>query len=99
MSNLTRSMMRIVTRKRSYQRTFLNQDGITHPDAEAVLADLKRFCRVTTSTAAISPVTKSIDPIAMAMAEGRREVWNRIMAHLYIDDRIVLNLKEPDPGE
>lgn len=99
MSNITKSLLRIVTRKRSYQRTFLDQDGKPSPDAEAVLADLKRFCRVTSSTAAISPVTKSIDPLAMAMAEGRREVWNRIMAHLHLEDKTVLQLKEPDIGD
>jgi hypothetical protein len=32
------------------------------------------------------------------MAEGRREVWLRIMAHLHLEDRIVLNLNEDDNG-
>jgi hypothetical protein len=35
----------------------------------------------------------------MAMAEGRREVWNRIVAHLYLEDKTVLSLQEPDIGE
>lgn len=94
-----KNLLRIINRKRAYRRTFLNQDGKPLPDAEAVLADLRRFCRVTSSTAVVSPISKSIDPIAMAMAEGRREVWNRIVAHLYLEDKTVLSLQEPDIGE
>ena len=90
---------RIFNRKRSYQRTFLNQDGIPHPDAEIVLADLKRFCRANSTTAMVSPISKTVDPLAMAMAEGRREVWNRLMAHLYLEDKIVMDLKEPEVRE
>ena len=73
---------RIFGRKRAYRRVFLDGDGNIGPDAEIVLADLKRFCRAMSSTVVVSPVSKSIDPLAMAMAEGRREVWLRIMGHL-----------------
>lgn len=87
---------RIMRRKLAYRRTFLNVDGKLHNDADIVLADLKRFCRATASTAVLAPVSKQIDPIAMAMAEGRREVWLRIMAHLHLDERTVFNLTEPE---
>jgi hypothetical protein len=30
----------------------------------------------------------------MAMAEGRREVWNRIQAHLNLSDRGITHLQE-----
>lgn len=87
---------KILHRKRSYRRTFLDGNGDLGPDAKVVMADLKRFCRATTSTVMVSPVTKTIDPIAMAMAEGRREVWNRIMAHLYIEDKATFELNDKD---
>lgn len=93
------ALRRILGRKRSYHRVFLDGNGNIGPDAEVVLADLKRFCRASASTVVVSPVSKAIDPLAMAMAEGRREVWNRIMAHLHIDDKLVAQLKEPDYGE
>lgn len=73
----------------------MDAEGRIHPSAEMVLADLKRFCRATSSTMVISPVSKSCDPIAMAMAEGRREVWMRIQAHLHLDEKTVFNLQEP----
>jgi hypothetical protein len=87
---------RLLNRKRAYRRLFLDQDGNIRNDADIVLADLKRFCRATGTTAIISPISKTIDPLAMAMAEGRREVWNRIQAHLHIEDKVVLNLKDPN---
>jgi hypothetical protein len=83
-------------RKQAYRRLFLDQSGNMRPDAEVILADLKRFCRANSSTAMVSPISKSIDPMAMAMAEGRREVWNRLMAFLHLEDKIVLNLTDPN---
>jgi len=76
--------------------TLLGVDGKPQRHAEMMLADLRRFCRATASTAIVSPVSKTIDPIAMGMAEGRREVWNRIMAHLNLDDRTVINMSEDE---
>lgn len=94
-SNITR----ILRRKLAYKRTFMNADGNLHRDSEIVLADLKRFCRATTSTAVISPISKSVDPIAMAMAEGRREVWNRLMAHLHVNEKTVFNLQDVEENQ
>lgn len=85
---------RILNRKRCYRRVFLDGDGNLGPDAAVVMADLKKFCRASSSTAMVSPISKSIDPMAMAMAEGRREVWNRLMAHLHIDDKVIAQLKD-----
>jgi hypothetical protein len=93
-NRVTQAIRNILNRKHSYRRTFLDADGKLGRDAEIVLADLRRFCRVTASTAVVSPVSKTIDPIAMGMAEGRREVWNRIMAHLYVDEKQVFNLDD-----
>ncbi len=87
-------LARIRKRKYAYRRMFLAESGELSPDGETVLADLKKFCRATASTVVVSPVSRSVDPIATAMAEGRREVWLRIMAHLHLEDRAVINLEE-----
>lgn len=97
--NLTKAVRRIINRKTSYRRIFQDASGNISPDAEIVLADLRRFCRATSTTVMVSPISKQIDPIAMAMAEGRREVWLRIMAHLHIDEKQVFNLEEPSTGD
>lgn len=49
----------------------------TGPRAEAVLADLARFCRA-------HETTFSADGRAQALLEGRREVWLRIQHHLQL---------------
>ena len=91
---MTRLLERILNRRRNYRMLFLDADNKPNRAAEVVLADLRRFCRAQVSTAAINPLTRSIDPLAMAMAEGRREVWNRIQAHLNLSDRDITNLQE-----
>lgn len=86
---------RLLNRRRAYRSTFLMDDGRPNPQAEIVLADLKRFCRAQTSTVTINPITKSVDPMAMAMAEGRREVWNRLQSFLNISDKELSEISEP----
>jgi len=97
-SNLTKAVQRILNRKHAYRSVFMDADGNISRHGEIVLADLKKFCRATSTTVTVSPITKSIDPIAMGMAEGRREVWMRLMAHLHIDEKQVFNLEEPSDG-
>jgi hypothetical protein len=96
--NLTAAVRRILNRKHAYRSVFLDASGNPSRNAELVLADLKRFCRATSTTITVSPISKSIDPLAMAMAEGRREVWLRIQAHLLLDEKQVFNLQEPNDG-
>ena len=96
--NLTKAVQRVLTRKRAYRNVFMDTEGRITASGEVVLADLRKFCRANSTTVMVSPISKSIDPIAMAMAEGRREVWLRLMAHLHIDEKQVFNLQEPDNG-
>lgn len=87
---LGRHVQRILRRRAYYRATFGT------PQGAQVLADLKRFCRATSSSVIVSPVSGVIDTHAMAVNEGRREVWLRIATHLHIDDAHLLNMKE-DP--
>lgn len=48
--------------------------------ADAVLRDLAHYCYATKPTLKVSPTTQQTDPYAMAFAEGRRDVFNRITA-------------------
>lgn len=54
--------------------------GMVGPAAEYVLRDLAAYCYVAKPTLKVSQVTQVADPIAMAFAEGRRDVFNRIRA-------------------
>ena len=88
-------LQRILKRKYAYRRLFLGEDGL-NGDGQIVLSDLAKFCKATSSTAVVSPVSRQVDPIASALAEGRREVWLRIMAHLHIDEKVVFNLNQSE---
>lgn len=64
----------LTRRQKDFQMTFGSGEF-----AEAVLADLARFCRA-------SETTFHADPRIHAVLEGRREVWLRIRDHLDMDD-------------
>jgi hypothetical protein len=93
---LNKIIEKVLRKKLAYRRTFMDDQGRLTPEGEIVLNDLRKFCRATGSTMVLSPVSKTIDPLAMAMAEGRREVWNRLMAHLYVNEKQVFELHERD---
>ena len=95
---MNKLLRRLQRRKYAYRRLFLGDDGL-NADGQAVLTDLAKFCKANQSTMVVSPVSRQVDPIASAMAEGRREVWLRIMAHLHIEDRVIFNLNEEVDNE
>ena len=70
-----------ILRRRSHYRA-----AFATPAGRAVLEDLERFCRAASSSVIVSPITGSIDTHAMAVNEGRREVYLRIRAHLANED-------------
>lgn len=61
----------LFARQKDYLEIFVNQGK----SSEAVLKDLKRFCRVNETT--FDP-----DPRMHALLEGRREVYLRIQHHI-----------------
>jgi hypothetical protein len=85
---------KILGRRRAWQRLMMADGQRLKPDAEVALKDLARFCRAHRSTAIFSPVRGAIDPIASARADGRREVYLRIIENLHLDERFLVNLRE-----
>lgn len=75
-------------RRTAYRSCFLGEDQRPSLDGDVVLADLKRFCKVNDSSFVPG------DPYTTAFNEGRREVWNRIMAHLYLSDDTIASIVE-----
>jgi hypothetical protein len=73
---------------------FLGDDGKLTKDAELVINDLARFCRLHRSTSVISLTTRQTDVPATFQAEGRREVLLRILGHLHVDDADLVRLTE-----
>lgn len=82
--------VRIVLKRRdAYRSLFLSGfNGTLGPQAEIVLADLRRACCVDRS-ALVFDNTGRVDPIASARNEGRREIWIRIQQCLHLDDETI----------
>lgn len=89
--NVTQWFKQRLARKRTaYRRCFFDDDNRLTLHGQAVMADLAKFCRAQQSTAVVSPVSRAVDIHASMLAEGRREVFNRIIGHLHISDAEIL---------
>lgn len=91
-------MKQLLNRKSAYRRLFACVKGEPQGDARAVLADLKRFARITEAPVVANPVTGAVDPVASAVRAGRQEVVMRILGMLHVSDRALFNLKEEADG-
>lgn len=85
----------IFSRRLAYRQTFM-PGGQATPAADIVLADLRRFCRASSSAAQLSPQSGMVDPIATGIAIGRQEVWHRIASNLHLSDADLYRLVESD---
>lgn len=75
----------LTSRKTNYQFTFQDKNKY----ANAVLADLSKFCRANTTTF-------HQDARASAVLEGRREVWLRIQNYLNLSPEELLDLQRKE---
>jgi hypothetical protein len=71
----------------AYLRTFCGPGETPHVNAEAVLADLRKFCGVTKPGIVIPAKTGMVDSHATAYLAGQRDVYLRIIGFLSIDER------------
>ena len=85
-SGVERLKARLHRRAFAYRALFKTPGGNLGVQAETVLKDLARYCYVSKPTLKVSPITGTTDPIAMAFAEGRRDVFNRITALCELTD-------------
>ena len=82
-----------VKRARCFKGCFLGEDGETTLEGNRVLADLRRFAMLGRHSF-IRDAEGRLDPLSMARIEGRREVVNRILDHLRLDEQAIQNLVE-----
>ncbi|MBU9378712.1 hypothetical protein [Burkholderia gladioli] len=85
--------LRYFNRRAHYRRCFFDESGRLSAAGDAVLADLAVFCRADRSTVMTSPVQRTVDPLATCVAEGRREVYVRILQILSMTDAQLNSLK------
>jgi hypothetical protein len=75
---------RLHRRAFAYRALFKTPGGDLGPAAEIVMRDLAHYCRANVTSLQYSKVTGMADPIATAFAEGRRDVYNRILGQLQL---------------
>lgn len=93
----SKNLVKLAARRRlAYQDAFLGPDKKPHAAGEAVLADLKKFCRGDGRSTFVRN-----DPYGResALLEGRREVWNRILLYLNLTEEDIRFLQEQLPSE
>lgn len=83
--------------RESFRAVFRQQD--TRPKhVVAMLDDLRDFCRADSSCIVIGKDGR-VDTHATAVAEGRREVYLRIMQTLDLSDATLLKMREQEHAE
>lgn len=85
-------VMAVLPRRKVYRWLFSGENGDLRRVGEHVLADLRSFC------GADKPTLFNPDPIIMARRLGRREVFDRIIHFLNLDEAKVQQLMELDDG-
>lgn len=81
---------RIKATEAAYRDIF--RDSVRSRD---VLRDLADFCYAHTELPCLSKAGH-LDPMAMAVAEGRRQVWVRIASMVNIDTEALMTMKTQD---
>lgn len=61
----------------AYRQCFLNDKGELTPAARIVMADLERFAGVMNGPTVVSPVTRTVDPLATQQRVGRADMLYR----------------------
>lgn len=91
LSARVRSLLR---KKRDWDATF-KKPGLDeiHPGGVGVLKDIGQFCGAYKTTAK-QTMGGSIDPLAMAYAEGQRSVYLFVQKRLRLTDEMILKLTE-----
>lgn len=85
-------------RRRNAYRALFMADGELNGAAITVMADLRQFCRATSTPAVVSQGTGVIDPIATGIAIGRLEVWHRIAQNIHLSDEDLYRLVDQNQG-
>jgi hypothetical protein len=79
-------LQQVIHRKRlAYGQTFKDAKGLVHPNAAIVLADLRKVARMDRGGIVVSPITRTVDPMATMYLNGQRDMYLRIMKFLGLD--------------
>lgn len=93
---LSERARRLLSKRHTYRECFCTPGGELTKAGAIVVRDLARRAGAYRTTLRISPVTRQADPIAMAYAEGRRDMFLYLQAQLQLPDEEVLRAIEDE---
>lgn len=91
---LTERVRRKLSKKHAYDAVFKTPGGNMTESGVRVLRDLAQFSGAYVTTTKFSPITRTVDPLASAVAEGRRQVFLHLMSRLRLDTEEILKEME-----
>lgn len=91
--NLTSLFNRTRKRRFAFRNCFCMTDGTLSESGKQVLKVLQEFCYVYCTTAKTDTCDR-VDPIAMGIAEGKRQVFNLIYKYINLSDKEFNKLME-----
>ena len=83
---MTKNILALIHRKRAaYTQTFLDAKGQPHRNADIILKDLRNVAGIDKGGIVVSPISRTVDPMATAYRAGQRDMYLRIMKFLGLD--------------
>lgn len=87
---LSERARRFLSRRLAFRDCFMDAHGQLTPSGAKVMRMLAKKAGAYRSSVRLSPVTGAVDSHAMAVAEGRREMYLYLQSQLELPDRDVL---------
>lgn len=91
-----RARLRLLRLSDAYKACFCDEAGKLTPEGERVLRDLGKFAGFYSSPVKVSPISRTVDPLASMVSAGRAEVVRRVWGLIDLDPTKHPSLKEPD---
>lgn len=90
---------RFLLRRQAFRDCFLGANGELTPSGARAMRMLAKRAGVYRSSLHVSPKTGTVDPLAMAFQEGRRDIFRFLQAMLELPDREVLAAMGEEPEQ
>jgi hypothetical protein len=91
-----KARLRLWNLSAAYKACFCDKDGKLTPEGERVLRDLGKFAGYYGSPVKVSPISRTVDPLASMVSAGRAEVVGRVWGLIDLDPTKHPSLKEPE---
>lgn len=96
LDGLSERARRFLNKRLSFRECFLTPGGDLTTAGAAVMRHLARKAQMFNEVSHRSPITGVIDPLAMARAEGRRDIYRYLQTMLELPDRAILESMEDE---